>query len=89
METPSKTTPHSATLDLPLLGMHCAACANRIEKALVAAPGVESAAVNFATSRATVCFDEGITNRAILREVVRGQGYDAVLPDSASPPGSP
>ncbi|MCE2805881.1 MAG: cadmium-translocating P-type ATPase [Gemmataceae bacterium] len=89
METPSKTTPHSTTLDLPLLGMHCAACANRIEKAIVAAPGVESAAVNFATSRATVRFDEGITNRAILREVVRGQGYDAVLPDSASPTGSP
>ena len=80
METRSNSTHYSATLDLPLLGMHCAACANRIEKALLAAPGVESAAVNFATARATVRFQEGITNPSILREVVRDQGYDAILP---------
>ncbi|MFM8932787.1 MAG: heavy metal translocating P-type ATPase [Gemmataceae bacterium] len=90
METGSNSTRHSATLDLPLLGMHCAACANRIEKALVAAPGVESAAVNFATARATVRFQEGITNPSILREVVRDQGYDAILPatdgDSSAAP---
>ena len=71
-----------ATLDMPVLGMHCAACANRIEKALMAAPGVESAAVNFATSRATVRFSEGVTNRSILRDVVRDQGYDAILPST-------
>ena len=36
MKTLSNTTPHPITLDLPLLGMQCAACANRIEKALIA-----------------------------------------------------
>lgn len=40
--------------DLPLLGMLCAICANRIEKALNRAPGVEICNVNYATERATV-----------------------------------
>ncbi len=50
----------TARLDLPLLGMHCAACANRIEKALNKAEGVESCNVNFATTRATVQYDAAI-----------------------------
>ena len=71
----------TARLDLPLLGMHCAACANRIEKALNKAEGVESCNVNFATTRATVQYDEGLTNPKQLREVVKNAGYDAILPD--------
>jgi copper chaperone CopZ len=60
--------------------MHCAACAARIEKALNETPGVAGAGVNFATARATVKYDPAVTNREALREAVRGQGYDAVLP---------
>lgn len=67
--------------DLPLLGMHCAGCAARIEKALHNAPGVEEATVNFATTRATVQYDPAATNPEALREVVRGIGYDAILPE--------
>jgi P-type Cu+ transporter len=37
--------------------MSCAACANRVEKALAAASGVHFAAVNFAAKTATVSFD--------------------------------
>ena len=76
------------TLDVPVLGMHCAACANRIEKALAETPGVSRAGVNFATGRATVAFDPDATDPETLRAVVRDQGYDAVLPapDAASAP---
>jgi P-type Cu+ transporter len=75
--------PKPDSLDLPVTGMHCAACANRIESALGAAPGVESAGVNFATARATVAYDSAATSAAALRDVVRGQGYDLLLEDGS------
>ncbi|MEN5060756.1 heavy metal translocating P-type ATPase [Luteimonas sp. TWI1416] len=44
----------AATLTLTIEGMTCASCVGRVEKALAAVPGIESAAVNLATERATV-----------------------------------
>ena len=70
----------ASRVDMPVIGMHCAACAVRIEGALNTAPGVSRAAVNFATGRATVEYDPSTTAPRDLREVVRGTGYDAVLP---------
>jgi Cu+-exporting ATPase len=71
--------------DLPLLGMHCAACATRIEKALKKASGVENASVNFATTRATVHYDPQQTSPQKLRDVVKSVGYDAIVaPDAAA-----
>ncbi|MFO0852409.1 MAG: heavy metal translocating P-type ATPase [Gemmataceae bacterium] len=77
----------SSRADLPVVGMHCAACAARIEGALGQAPGVSRAAVNFATGRATVEYDPSATGPAALRDVVRGAGYDAVLPEAGHPAG--
>jgi len=80
-----------ARCDLPLLGMHCASCANRIEKALNKVAGVETATVNYATTRATVHFDPQQTSPENLREAVKNAGYDAILPavrDTVSPPAS-
>ena len=74
----------SQTADLPLLGMHCAACANRIEKALNRAPGVENCNVNYATERATVTYDAAQTDALQLREVVKKAGYDAIVPAQES-----
>src|SRR3954471_19049279 len=81
---PQPATAKVGTLDVPVLGMHCVACAARIEKALSEAPGVSQAGVNFATGRATVAYDPAATDPAALREVVRAQGYDALLPDPAA-----
>ncbi|RYG72570.1 cation-translocating P-type ATPase, partial [bacterium] len=82
MSQPSLETTSSLVeqTELPLLGMHCSACANRIEKALGVAPGVESAVVNYATTRASVQYDPSLTSPAKLREVVQDAGYDALLP---------
>ncbi|MEO5860454.1 MAG: heavy metal translocating P-type ATPase, partial [Pyrinomonadaceae bacterium] len=66
-----------ARIDLPITGMTCAACANRIERTLAKKAGVSSASVNFATERATVSFDPAATNIDSLVETVRGAGYDA------------
>jgi Cu+-exporting ATPase len=67
-------------LELPVLGMHCAACAVRIENSLGRAPGVTKASVNFATGRASVDFDPHAATPETLRDVVRGAGYNAILP---------
>jgi Cu+-exporting ATPase len=66
--------------ELPLVGMHCASCAGRIEKALGSSAGVVSANVNFATSRATVQYDPQATDAASLSQVVRELGYDVIGP---------
>ena len=78
------TSARPDTFDVPVLGMHCAACAARIEKALTETPGVNRAGVNFATGRATVAFDPTETDPEALRAVVRAQGYDAVLPEAGA-----
>jgi len=69
--------------ELSLVGMHCASCAGRIEKALAAAAGVVSANVNFATGRATVSFDPAATGEEALGQVVRDLGYDVVRAGAA------
>jgi len=75
-------------IELPLTGMHCAGCANRVEKALSSVPGVTRASVNFATSRASVVFSRKKAVVNDLREAVRREGYDSLPPDvdSASAP---
>lgn len=66
--------------DLPIEGMTCASCANRIEKRLSKQPGVVSANVNYATKVATVKYDPGATRPAALAKAVEDIGYTAVLP---------
>ena len=70
--------------DLPIVGMHCASCAARIEKALAAADGVVSANVNFATARATVQYDPQATGAEPLRQLVRDLGYQVIVPSERS-----
>jgi Cu+-exporting ATPase len=74
--------------DLPILGMHCASCATRIEKALSTSPGVQRAGVNYATARATVHYDPASTNIDKLREVVKDTGYDVIVPEAATSSGT-
>jgi P-type Cu+ transporter len=70
----------SERCELSLVGMHCASCAGRIEKALAAADGVVSANVNFATSRASVQFDPQATGVEPLSQLVRDLGYQVLAP---------
>jgi Cu+-exporting ATPase len=67
-------------LDLPVLGMSCAACVRHVEKALAGTPGVRSASVNLATNRATVTFDPAAVGVEGLAASVRNAGYELVLP---------
>jgi Cu+-exporting ATPase len=66
----------AADIELAIEGMTCAACAQRIERALNQLPGVE-AAVNLATDRAHVRMQPGATTVSGLIDAVRKAGYDA------------
>ncbi|QDQ87405.1 copper-translocating P-type ATPase [Alcaligenaceae bacterium SJ-26] len=65
------------TLELAVSDMSCAACVNRVQKAIRAAPGVQQANVNLATERAWIAFDPGLTSPQALAELVTGIGYPA------------
>ena len=64
-------------LELPITGMTCASCANRIERKLNKLDGV-SATVNYATERATVDYDATAVEPEQLVAAVEAAGYSAV-----------
>jgi P-type Cu+ transporter len=66
-------------VDLPITGMTCASCANRIERKLNKLDGVQ-ATVNFATERAAVDFDPAAVDAERLVTTVESAGYQATLP---------
>ena len=72
-----------ATTELVLGGMHCSACATRIQRSLIRLPAVASASVNLATTRAFVSYDPGQLTTEELCGAVADIGY------SASPAGMP
>jgi len=59
-------------------GMHCAACATRIEKALAKTAGVQSASVNLATEKATVVYDPSQVQLLALKQVIEEAGYQVL-----------
>ncbi len=84
MNALTETKPAEA-LDLTVAGMNCAGCVSRVERALLAAPGVTEAAVNLATERARV-FGRGLDAGA-LSEAVRKAGYTATpITEALAPP---
>ena len=62
------------TIDLPVLGMTCAACVRRVEKAIAAVPGVASAEVNLPLSRARLQADPEVV--PVAAAAIRDAGYE-------------
>jgi len=74
MPNPESSAP--AELVLPVVGMTCASCVNRIERFLGRADGVTEASVNLATERATVHFDPGVIDRSGIVATIEAAGYE-------------
>ena len=68
-------TAAAGQIALPIEGMSCANCAARIEKVVRALEGVETAAVNLASERASVRFDGARTTAGQIVEVIEGAGF--------------
>jgi Cu+-exporting ATPase len=66
-------------VELPITGMTCASCANRIERRLNKLDGV-TASVNYATEKARVEFDPGTVATDQIVAAVEAAGYQAALP---------
>jgi Cu+-exporting ATPase len=73
--TAGKLAPTDA-IDIPIQGMTCASCVNRVEKAIRSVEGVKAANVNLATERAHVEFGSGGANPAAVAEAIRTAGYE-------------
>jgi Cu+-exporting ATPase len=71
-------------VELPITGMTCASCANRIERKLNKLEGV-TASVNYATEKARVEFDPGTVAPEQLVAAVEAAGYEAALPSIQHP----
>lgn len=69
--------PQEHTVELAVHGMTCASCVRRVERTLLAVPGVTSASVNLATERASVRVIAGALKPAILIAAGTEAGYGA------------
>ena len=69
------SSPELEAIELPIEGMHCGACATRLEKVLKSAPGIDGASVNFATERARITFDRTSMGRVGIDEIIRSAGF--------------
>ncbi len=63
-------------LTLPVKGMHCASCVNKVEAALAGVPGVVEARVNLATEKAQVVLRPDLGSIEDLRAAIRAAGYE-------------
>jgi Cu+-exporting ATPase len=73
---PSGASIQPIEIILPIEGMTCASCVNRIERFLRKTDGVMEANVNLATERATVRVDPKVAGRGELVGAVEAAGYD-------------
>ncbi len=74
----------SERMEIPIKGMSCASCVQRIEQALLRTPGVVTADVNFASERATVSYLASAAPPADFRKAIEAAGYQ--VPDLSEQP---
>ena len=72
---------------LPISGMTCASCVNRIERFVNRVEGVADATVNLATERARVTFDPATTSISAITAAVEAAGYEVATAPAAGAAG--
>ncbi len=74
----------TTSVDLGVIGMTCAACVRRVEKAIRLVAGVHEAQVNLVTHRATVTFDGDTTSVDAIAAAVEKAGYTPVRDEAST-----
>lgn len=64
--------------------MSCAVCAATVEQTVARLEGVREAAVNFASNRLLVAFDESVVTPGRIRDAVRAVGYDLIVEEEGA-----
>lgn len=68
------------TKSFDVMGMHCASCAQSIEKEVNKLAGVEGAAVNLANEKLTVEYKDDSVTDEMVSQAVEQAGYELVIP---------
>jgi P-type Cu+ transporter len=76
LNAPAAVSTPPAEIQLPIEGMSCASCVNRIERFLRKTPGVEEASVNLATEVATITYQPEIAGLDELARAIEAAGYE-------------
>ena len=63
----------------PVLNMHCAGCANNVEKSVRHLAGVKESSVNFASNLLLVSYDSEQQTPESIRLAVVAAGYDLIV----------
>lgn len=73
MSNVTKDTPQEITI--PIQGMTCASCVAHVDKAIRKLDGISTCTVNLTTEKATVIYNEAVTNQEDIREAIADAGY--------------
>ncbi len=60
---------------IPIGGMTCAACSQRIEKVIGKLEGLEKISVNLATEKATIEYDSQVVRLSVIKQSIEKLGY--------------
>lgn len=63
----------------PVLNMHCAGCANNVERLVSTLPGVTEAIVNLAANTLSVSYEDHSLTPGAIRAAVLAGGYDLII----------
>ncbi|KAA6335413.1 Copper-transporting ATPase PacS [termite gut metagenome] len=67
----------------PALNMHCAGCANNIERAVKKLQGVTEASVNFVSGMLSITYESGKLSPEDIRKTVVAAGYDLIIEENS------
>lgn len=67
----------------PVLNMHCASCANNVEKIVKQLPGIVDASVNLATNTLSVSYQADKLTPGEIRAAVLSGGYDLIVEEES------
>ena len=68
----------TVSVELPIQGIDCASCVQKIEQALLESKGVTNTVVNLATERARVEYIPEETNLAEIKKTIESTGYKVI-----------
>ncbi len=72
------------TQSVDVVGMHCASCANTIQRRLGKVDGVQTCVVNYGTEKAKISFDPNKTSISALSKEINTLGYSLVADEESS-----
>jgi len=72
-------------IDLPIRGMSCASCVEKIETGVAKLEGIQEVSVNFAAEKATILYDPSRATPARLVSEIENLGYEARVEEAIIP----